>query len=167
MEEITMSDNECKEITISDNECKEILEWSRHYDNLLWIVTSLLTGANAALMAIAADKLRPEIGVFGMILTVATVFFATSFRSIRRRLHEQLEAGRPQYTYLLKGGEEWLGQWLPYVLFFAMVAILWTWMLWAKYPQHRCIWGSVLFLSLASLTYLFRKGKSGNRSAKN
>lgn len=132
------------------------MEWSRHYDNLLWGVTSLLTGANAALMGIAAEKISMQVGVFGIVLTVATVFFGASFRSIRRRLREGLEQARPgRFTLLIHGGEGWFWQWRVYVLFFAVVAGLWAWLLFAKFPQFWYIWLAVLSGSLLSQWRLF------------
>lgn len=146
------------EATMTD-ECKEILEWSRHYDNLLWFVTSFLTGANAALMAISADKLRPQIGLFGMLLTIATVFLATSFRSIRRRLHCRLKNIGPKYMYLVKGDDR-LKQWRLYVLFFVLVVFYWFWLLWANCPRHRCISAIARVFSLAFLGFSYVQGKS-------
>lgn len=152
------------------DEWKEALEWSRHYDNLLWIVTSLLTGANAALMAIAADNKSDfpiQVCVLGMVLTVLTVFFAASFRSIRRRLSDRLERDRPgKYTWLVKGGKKWFRQWPVFVLFFAIVAVLWTTILLAKSPQHRCIWWVVLGASLLLLSALFWFGSDSSEQTR-
>src|SRR5579864_1100583 len=98
------------ESTMTENECKEILEWSRHYDNQLWFVTSLLTGANVLLMTIPSHRFRLPTCLFGMVLAVVTVFFATSFRIIRRRLHCRLENSRyGSLVYLVKGSGN--GRW--------------------------------------------------------
>jgi len=147
-------------------ECKEILEWSRHYDNQLWFVTSLLTGANAVLMTIPSNSLR--VGLLGMALAVVTVFFATSFRSLRRGLYCRLKNRHCSLIYLVKGDKR-LPQWPVYVFFFALVVGYWFWLLWANCPDHRCISASALVFSLLLLLVLHSLGRSrsGSSSAKN
>lgn len=150
------------------NECKEILEWSRHYDTQLWFVTSLLTGANALLMTIPRDSFRLRIGLLGMALAVVTVFFATSFRSLRRALHCQLKKRCNSLLYLVEGDDKVLKQWCVYVLFFALVVGYWFWLLWANCPGYRCISVVALVVCVSLLVFLLCKGMSpsDNSSAK-
>ena len=46
----------------TNEEFRQCMEWSRHYDELIWLVTSLLIGLNAALFCwlrgVAASKGR-------------------------------------------------------------------------------------------------------------
>jgi len=130
---------------LSEGDRREALEYGRHYDNLVWIVTSLMTGANAALMAIAGDNLSKPVGSFGILLTVLTVFYAAGFRSIRRRIRRRL----PEDNWLVGGPEEWyLKQWFVYVCSFCIVTLLWTLLLLRKFPEDRSIWWSMCVISL-------------------
>jgi hypothetical protein len=142
---------------LTEEQIRQCMEWSRHYDQLLWVVTSLLIGANAALIAIGCgvDKFTIQVGIFGIALSMITVVFAASFRAIRRRLRERLELEHPgRYDWLILGGEGWLRQWRLFVLLFAGIQGLWISLFWTKFPQQTCIWyvtslgSAIFFLSL-------------------
>ena len=141
---------------LTEKEWAQALEFTRHYDNLLWVVTSLLTPANAALLAISVDHLSIEVGVLGILLSILTVFFAASFRLLRLRLHARLHQDSPdRYAWLYAGPAGWAGQWKIYVLFFAVVAGLWISVLWKQFPQYQYAWWVTAFLSAGVLGWLY------------
>jgi hypothetical protein len=159
------------EAAMTEFECREILEWSRHYDNQLWFVTSLLTGANALLMTIPSDKFRLPTGLLGMALAVVTVFFATSFRSLRRKLYCRLEQRGCSLRKLTVGDDKALRQWRVYVFFFGLVVLYWFWMLLESGPHYPCYLGIavvalVVFVSLLVFLFLEGRSPSDNSSAK-
>jgi hypothetical protein len=138
----------------------QAFEFSRHYDNLVWVVTSLLTTANAALMAIAGDAVSIQVGIFGMMLSVLTVFFAASFRVLRRRVHERLENRLSTHAEWLYSGLVGFGaQWLVYVLFFAGIAGLWTSLLLSRFPKVCGVWWAMLGAASAAMTGLYLVGR--------
>jgi len=112
------------------------------------------------------EKLDPWLCVAGILLTVATVFFAASFRSLRRRVHEdfskeELEFVRP--TPLFR-------QWWVHVSIFIGILVLWLRLLDRQY-QDASPWWILLGAVLAALmVYLgFRanevpKSKHGSES---
>lgn len=59
----------------------------RHYDNLLWTVSSILLATNGvlinALIKTENFGLRLVIAFIGYFLTIFTVYFAASFRKLR------------------------------------------------------------------------------------
>lgn len=146
----------------NDEDLRESMEWSRHYDELLWLVTSLLIGANAALLAITCDKDKTSIRVcvLGIAISLLTVFFAASFRKIRRRLRARLEKQYgTRYDWLVGGSKGWLKQWRVYVSFFAGFAALWLSFLWTKSSELRCGWFAALVLVEGPFYFLYRAGR--------
>jgi hypothetical protein len=151
---------------LNEFECAQALEFSRHYDNLLWLVTSLFTTANAALMAIAADKITPEIGLFGMGLSVLTVFFAANFRLLRRRVHAMLGANENAYRWLYSGLGGRAGQWHIFVLFYTAVALLWALLLSNERPAQRVYWWVAFAIASLVMLRLYITGRRHTVDAK-
>lgn len=67
-------------------------EWSWHYDNLQWIVTTILTAAIGGLFVYlhSTDEFTLFLALLGIVLTLASVFIAASFRALRRQIHESM-----------------------------------------------------------------------------
>lgn len=149
-----MNDDNRAVLTEADRD--RALEFTRHYDNLLWVVTSLLLPANAGLLAFAAGNPSWQIGVLGVVLSVITVFFAASFRVLRLRLHARL-AGDAQKddSWLYAGAAGWAGQWKIYVALFVMVSLLWLSLLWTQFPTWRAGWVILLVAALGVFEWLY------------
>jgi len=149
-----MSDDGTESLTEADRE--RALEFTRHYDNLLWVVTSLLLPANAGLLAFAAGSPSWQIGVLGVVLSVITVFFAASFRALRLRLHARLARDRANDdSWLYAGASGWAGQWKIYVVLFVSLSVLWVSVLWTQFPAWRVGWGFLLAAALAAFRWLY------------
>lgn len=149
-----MSDDGTTKLTEADLD--RALEFTRHYDNLLWVVTSLLLPANAGLLAFAAQNPSKQIGVLGVLLSVITVFFAASFRVLRLRLHARLsrDASRSD-SWLYAGAAGWAGQWKIYVGLFAALSLLWVSLLWNQFPNWRVGWGVLLVAAFIAFGWLY------------
>lgn len=144
---------------LAEWELTEAFEYSRHYDNLVWLVTSLFTTANVALLAIAAGEKSIEVSLAGLALSVLTAYFATSFRLLRRRVHLQLKLRGMDCEWLYESLPGIGAQWLIYVAFFAGLATLWTWRLIISSPGLLCVWIGLLAASLAVFMFLYRKAR--------
>ena len=145
--------------SLAEWEVAEAFEYSRHYDNLVWLVTSLFTTANVALLAIAAGEKSIEVSLVGLALSVLTVYFATSFRLLRRRVHLQLKSRGMDREWLYESMPGIGAQWLIYVAFFAGLATLWTWRLIISSPSFLSVWAGLLAASLAVFIFLYRKAR--------
>lgn len=146
---------------LTEWEREQALEFTRHYDNLLWVVTSLLTTANAALMALAGERLSIQVGALGIALSILTVFFAASFRLLRRQVHDRLdEDSIGRVAWLYGGAPGWIRQWPVYVVFFGGVAALWISLLFQHFPQYRCIWWITIVVSAVLLSSLYFMARS-------
>lgn len=143
-------------------ELSQAFEYSRHYDNLLWIVTSLLTTANMALLAIVNGSGTIQVGLAGVALSDLTVFFATSFRLLRRRVHAFLEQGGSQAKWLYSGLAGFGAQWLVFVCFYGGLATLWIWHLQANFADWSGLWWILHAVSLVLLVWLYLKGRRGS-----
>src|SRR6267142_5866923 len=73
---------------------EEAHDWARHYDSVQWTVAGILAAAIAGLLAYAygQQRLPPGPSILGLALTLASVFFAASFRALRRRFNEYLQS---------------------------------------------------------------------------
>ena len=149
-----MSDDDTPQLIEADRD--RALEFTRHYDNLLWVVTSLLLPANAGLLAFAAQNPSAQIGILGVLLSVVTVFFAASFRVLRLRLHSRLGRGD---SWLYAGAAGWAGQWKIYVCLFIGLSQLWVSLLWQQFPRWRIGWGIVSVAALGAFVWLYRAAR--------
>ena len=104
-----------------------------HYDGLIWTVTSILLAANSLLInALIQAKERWQkilISLLGVLLTMATVYFAASFRNwvagfskyYREKIREKDEVLPEEKIH-----DSALGQWLFYVIVFCLIGCFWT-----------------------------------------
>lgn len=125
-------------------------EWARHYDNLLWTVTSIFLAANGALLVHCSQKanfLWP-LAVGGQLITVLTVYFAASFRELRYRAVQQLDPGLQVI---------WMGrrlyQWQAFVALFMVLILGWAWLL-VHYAPGRLPWWLMVTIAASACTLL-------------
>ncbi len=102
----------------------QVNEWSRHYDTLSWTVTGILCSANVGLLVYVWNNANPSWVFFplGILLSSYSVFFAASFRSIRRRLFELPDEDDRKFAV----GSHLLKQWPVFVWAFRTLIILWA-----------------------------------------
>ncbi len=134
-------------------------EWSRHYDQIQWIATSIFTVAIGGLLTYSQieKKFTPEVGFLGLWLTAMTVFYAASFREKRRILHESLPEGEERSYLLGHPSRRRLAQWNVFILTFLIIAADWTYLFWTNHLQ---VLGPVLGLGTAAVIGLcWAKGK--------
>jgi hypothetical protein len=142
-------------------------EWSRHYDTLLWHVTTIFTAGVGALFAYSfadSSKKTPEIA--GVVLTLLGVFYVARFRVIRSNLHGGIN-NRELHDFLENPGRtKYLHMWNAYVLPFAVVSGFFIYKL-AEKTDHFLAWSVCGFL-LAFLAFyrLWKMGKPQSSRSK-
>lgn len=112
--------------------------WIRHYDILLWTVTSLLLATNTFLFSSLIKMksefflLRVAISAIGLFLTVITVYFAASFRKLRHafidKYHKDAQQSEDEKQYandIEKIYQAGLKQWTIYIVIFWAIAVAW------------------------------------------
>ena len=85
----------------------ELAELSRHYDSMLWTVTSLWAAAVGGLLVYSVDRFDPWLGAFGLFLTLCAMFFAFSFRRLRRRVHQAMPENIRRLVVQGSGLRQW------------------------------------------------------------
>lgn len=118
-------------------------EWSRHYDQIQWTATTILTGIVGALLAYAYSipQIDPFMVWIGCALTWLTVYYAASFRQLRSALHSVRNPASPGESEV---GEELvflsrlphrLKQWPAFIAAFALFSVAWC-LLFRKHGFH-------------------------------
>jgi hypothetical protein len=107
----------------NDRDPNDLAELSRHYDAMLWTVTSLWAGAVGGLLvySYSGEHVSPWLAAFGLGLTVCAMYFAYSFRVCRRQVHEQM----PESLRNLLVSGPGLRQWDVLTLVFLGLIFLW------------------------------------------
>jgi mannose/fructose/N-acetylgalactosamine-specific phosphotransferase system component IIC len=131
---------------------QNIEKWIRHYDTLLWTVSSILTAANVLLISALVQVICCKTSLFeieilistiGLSLTIATVYFAISFRKLRHGFMDQYnkdakEEDKKNIQKIRKAAPE---QWGIYVFIFWLIGLFWVdWSIFTyqKYEQLIC-----------------------------
>lgn len=99
---------------------KESAEWGRHFDILLWKVTTIMAAAISGLLFYTINKFDIILAIVGFFLAIIAVYFAASFREVRHKVGEYYTDGMKQ---ILRSRT--LDQWLAYRLIFVILAMLW------------------------------------------
>ncbi len=135
-------------------------EWARHYDTLLWTVTTIFLAADGALLVYCSEdgKFRTSLAFGGMWLNVVTAYLATSMRELRHGVGSTMDNG-------LSPGRK-LYQWLPFISIFALIAGGWILLLveninywqdnihgWLK-SIHDGVCFSLIVLGVFSVSYI-------------
>jgi len=131
---------------------KDIEAWGRHYDTLLWTVTTIMATAIGALLVYVSSNFDPCLAIFGFILTILAVYFAASFRELRHKVEEHYDKECPEIAEVLRTRR--FPQWWAYLLIFIMLGVLWIKLLIKKYPDLLCIWIVIGVIGIALMTYL-------------
>jgi hypothetical protein len=123
----------------------ELHQWSRHYDTLLWNVTTIFAAAIGGLLVYCYSNFNDIISLVGLIITPLPIYFAASFRELRKKINQHLnEADRK----ILHENRE-LKQWLLYVFIFLLFEFLWLWLLLSKATKLWWLWlfvGCTIFI---------------------
>jgi len=125
----------------------EKMEWSRHYDSIQWTVTTILIGATGGLLAFvySAGSFHTPLALLGAFLTVVSVFFAASFRSLRARLHADLPDADVKYLTSTR----MFRQWPVYLIVHLALFLSWVFLLIQRRPEHRPTWALIALLGLS------------------
>lgn len=145
---------------------KESAEWGRHFDILLWTVTTIMATAIGGLLVCTINKFDIGLAIAGFFLTIIAVYFAASFREVRHKIGEYYSVELKEVLCSRK-----LSQWWAYRLIFAILAILYTKLLIenSNNPWLILLWfimGSIGIVGIMLLKYE-GKIKGGSMGLKN
>ena len=112
-------------------------DWSRHYDQIQWTATTILTGVIGALVtysySVRVGDLDRFVAYVGLALTWLSVYYAASFRELRHLLHENTE-NKDEKEFLTRLPHA-LKQWPAFLVAFAVLAAAWVNLCW-KHGWH-------------------------------
>ena len=135
-------------------------DWSRHYDQVQWTATTLLTAAIGGLLAFSYSQSEPSfepwIPAIGLWLTWVAVFYAASCRELRRLLYDNVS--NDEETIFLARPRD-LRQWPVFLATFAIITAAWLWHYWA----HGWHWLTLGLLAI-SIAWFFMCHRHGGRS---
>lgn len=137
-----------------------LAELSRHYDSLLWTVTSLWGAAVGGLLLYSSRDFDTWLAVFGSALSVCAMYFAYTFRRLRRRVHEAM----PDALRALHEARGRFLQWDAFGLIFLGLVVLWVRLL---IKNERALWQLWLVLAVvagACVGALWRAERGARRS---
>ncbi|MFH1245637.1 MAG: hypothetical protein V1662_04055 [Candidatus Omnitrophota bacterium] len=114
---------------------KEWAEWGRHFDMLLWTVTTIMAAAIGGLLVCTINKFDISLAIVGFMFIILAVYFAASFREIRHKVEEFYI---DKMKRILKDRN--LIQWLVYRLSFEILVIFWIRLLIENSNNAYLIW---------------------------
>jgi hypothetical protein len=83
-------ERECMSQQTEELDQTALSELSRHYDSVLWAVTGIWTAVIGGLFLYVKGDFDLWLALFGILLTVFRMFFAESFRKMRRHVHARM-----------------------------------------------------------------------------
>lgn len=143
---------------------KDLEAWGRHYDTLLWTVTTIMAVAIGGLLVYVHNKnyncVRFDVwlAIAGYFLTIVAVYFATSFREARHNVEKHYDEDVKEVLKVRK-----LLQWDAYLLIFTILGGLWIKLLIENYSELLWLWLIIAGFGLGSIIYCWVKGRGKNR----
>jgi magnesium-transporting ATPase (P-type) len=134
----------------------ELHQWSRHYDSLLWQVTTLFAAAIGGLVVYSFANFHVGISVAGLGITCLPVYFAASFRESRDKVNEHLSHEERRILFERRT----LKQWVPYSGVFFVLQALWVWLLLENIPELWWLWVPYGIVAVAFTIYCSRLGRA-------
>lgn len=97
-------------------------EWARHYDILLWTVTSIFLALDGALLVYCSDraKFRTSLAFGGILFNGLAVRIVASMRELRHLVKSTIDKDKDLSS------RRKLGQWWPFISIFVLIALGWT-----------------------------------------
>ena len=146
---------------------KQAHEWSRHYDTTLWTVASILITAMSGLIVYmhSVNKFNRWLPLLGVLLTILSVFFASSFRVLRCQINEYLTKYAPEDVKFLRSHRRMFRQWYVYLAIHGLMLFLCFRLLICKDPEYGYLWWPLGVVFFAFLIVWGRKAdhmKPGN-----
>lgn len=132
----------------------EIETWGRHFDTLVWTVTTIMGAGIGGLLVYSKDNFDTFLALVGFILTVIAVYFASSFRDLKHRCEKYYSKEIKEVLSNWK-----LSQWGVYILIFILLGLLWIKLLIEKKPELRCLWIIVGTIGIGSMIYFGYKSR--------
>jgi hypothetical protein len=134
-------------------------ELSRHYDSTLWNVTSIWVAALGGLLVYCIENFDTWLTVLGLLFTVCPMFFATSFRELRQRVHRQL----PRELAELHVSRARIRQWDVFCLIFLVLAVSWARLLLINSWELRWSWVALTLIAVLVICWLWKVSRDATR----
>jgi threonine/homoserine efflux transporter RhtA len=136
-------------------------ELSRHYDTTLWAVTGLWAAAIGGLFLYVRDHFDLWLAVFGVLLTVGGMYFAKSFRALRRQVHERMSTE----VRLLHVSSLGFRQWDMFLVLFLALVGLWTRLLLKHSSSCSLLWIALGLVAAVTLLWFWWSERAWNSEA--
>lgn len=140
-------------------------EWSRHYDQVQWAATTILTTASSGLLAWmwtrGTNDFNWIIGLLGAWLTLLTAYYAASFRALRHTLHNRMNTDEGRF---LRGHRRrsYLPQWPLFFFTLAAVELAWLHLFWESGMREQAIVGGIVASPVFAYIFWRGQGESEN-----
>ena len=136
-------------------------ELSRHFDTTLWVVTGLWAAGTGGLFLYVRDHFDPWLSVFGILLTVGGMYFAKSFRAMRRQVHERMTSE----VRILHVSRLGFRQWDAFLVLFLALVVLWTRLLLEKSSSCSPGWIALGLVAAVVVLWLWYSERGRNPKA--
>jgi len=114
----------------------DLSELSRHYDTTMWVVTGLWAAGVGGLLLYVTEHFDLWLALFGLLLTVGGMYFARSFRVLRRRVHKQMTT-EVRNLHVSSSG---FRQWDAFLVLSSALLALWTRLMVEHSPSCWPLW---------------------------
>ena len=100
-------------------------EWARHYDILLWTVTTIFLVADGTLLVYCSESknFRTSLALGGILFNLVTVYLVASMRELRHLVESTIDKDNDLSS------RRKLIQWRPFISIFLLIAVGWFWLL--------------------------------------
>jgi hypothetical protein len=133
----------------------DLSELSRHYDSMLWTVTSLWAAAIGGLLVYCTQHFDWWLALLGLILTVCAMFFAASFRRLRSRVHDRMSTR----NRALFESDPLFRQWNVFLVLFLVLTVSWVRLFVLECGRLSEVWIVVGVLATAWITLIWCLGR--------
>ena len=96
--------------------------WAKHYDTLLWTVTTIFLVADGTLLVYCSESknFRTSLALGGILFNLVTVYLVASMRELRHLVKSTIDKDKDLSS------RRKLGQWWPFIFIFVLIALGWT-----------------------------------------
>lgn len=135
-------------------------DWARHFDLLLWTVSTLFVTALVFLINLSIGLKDFFVTFIGYLLSIIPIYFATSFRELKFLMINKLD-GKIKKIFEEKRK---FPQWFIFNLVFFIISLIWLKLLYSQSRNHEDQYFVIIvgILGFLSQVYLFNEGKHFN-----
>lgn len=148
---------------VSPEKAVLLSELSRYYDSILWNVTSIWVVVIGGLLMYCVEHFDSWLAVLGLLFTMCPMFFARTFRELRKRIHRELPRDLAELHVSPHASPLKIQQWDVFCLIFLVLAASWARLLLINCWELRWWWFALtLFVGLV-ICWLWKVSRSDTR----